>query len=48
MFEFLISHLFQELQFKLVTPKSITGSYFDTKLGRFTLIGSLMGVILDF
>ena len=34
--------------FKLITPKSITGTYFDTKLRRFDLAGSLKAAILDF
>ena len=34
--------------FMLITPKSITGTYFDTKLSRFGLAGSLMVAILDF
>ena len=48
-----ISQLFEELQgsnseFKLITPKSITGTHFDTNLSRFNLAGLPMVVILDF
>ena len=31
-----------------MTPKSITGTYFDIKLGTFGLAGSPMGAISDF
>ena len=48
-----ISQPFKELQgwnleFKLITPKSITGTYSDTKLSRFGLASLPMVVILDF
>ena len=48
-----ISQLFQELQgwnleSKLITPKSLTGTYFDTKLSRFGFEGSAMVAILEF
>ena len=48
-----ISQLFEELQgsnseFKLITPKPITGTYFDTNLNRFSLAGLPMADILDF
>ena len=32
-------------EFKLITPKSTTGTYFDTKLTRFGLAGFLMMAI---
>ena len=35
------------LEFKLITPKSITGTYFETT-HRFSLAGLPMAVILDF
>ena len=52
-FQQAISQLFEELQwwnleFKLITPKSINGTYFDTKLKRFGLAGFPMAAILDF
>ena len=52
-FQMFISQLFEELQswnseFKLITPKPITGTYFDTKLSRFGLAGSAMVAILEF
>ena len=52
-FQMSISQLFEELQgwnseFKLITPKSITGTYFDTKLSTFGLTGLLKAAILDF
>ena len=48
-----ISQLFEELQgwnseFKLITPKSITRTYSDTKLSMFGLAGLSMAAILDF
>ena len=48
-----ISQPFEELQgwnseFKLITPKSITGIYSDTKLSRFGLASLPMVAILDF
>ena len=48
-----LSQLFEELQgwnlkFKLITPKYITGTYFDTKLSKFDLAGFIMVAILDF
>ena len=48
-----ISRLFEELQgwnleFKLITPKSIAGIYSDTKLSRFGLASLPMVAILDF
>ena len=47
------SHLFEELQgsnseFKLITPKPNTETYFETNLRRFGLAGLLMVAILDF
>jgi len=53
MLEMLFSQLFLEEQgwnseFKLITPKSITGSYFDTKPSKFGLAGSFMVAIQDF
>ena len=52
-FQKAISQLFEELQgwnleFKLITPKSLTGTYFDTILSRFGLAGFPMVAILDF
>ena len=35
------------LEFKLITPKSITGTYFETT-HRFSLAGLPMAAILDF
>ena len=51
-FQMFIYRPFEELQgwnlkFKLITPKSITGTYFDTKLSRFCLAGLSMAAILD-
>ena len=51
--QFFISLPVEELQtlnseFKLITPKPITGTYFDTKLSRFGLAGSAMTAILKF
>ena len=48
-----LSQLFKELQdsnleFKLITPKPNTGTYFDTNLSRFGLAGLHMAVLLDF
>ena len=48
-----LSQPFEELQgsnseFKLITPKPITGAYFDTNLSRFGLAGLPMVAILDF
>ena len=48
-----LSQLFEELQgsnleFKLITPKPITGTYFETNLSRFGLAGLPMAAILDF
>ena len=48
-----LSQPFEELQgsnseFKLITPKPITGTYFDTNLSRFGLAGFPMAAILDF
>ena len=45
--------LFEELQgsyleFKLITPKPNTGTYFDTNLSRFGLTGLPMAAIMDF
>ena len=47
-----ISQLFEELQgsnseFKLIIPKPITGTYFETNLSRLGLAGLLLGAILD-
>ena len=44
---------FEELQslnseFKLITPKPMRGTYFDTKLSRFGLAGSARVAILEF
>ena len=36
------------LEFKLITPKPITGTYFETNLSRFYLAGLPMVAILDF
>ena len=52
-FLMLISELFEELQgwnleFKLITPKSITGTTYDTKQGSFCLAGSAMEAFLKF
>ena len=52
-FQMSISQLFEGLQgwnleFKLITPKSITGTYSDTKLSRFGLASLLVVAILDF
>ena len=51
-FQIYISQPFEELQgsslkFKLITPQSITGAYFDTKLSRFGLAGSAKVAILE-
>ena len=48
-----LSQPFEELQgsnseFKLITPKPITGTYFDTNLSRFGLAGLPMAAILNF
>ena len=48
-----LSQLFKELlgsnlEFKLITPKPTTGTYFDTNLSRFSLAGLPMVSILDF
>ena len=37
-----------ENRVKLIIPKSITGTYFDTKLSRFGLAGLPVAAILDF
>ena len=47
------SKLFEELQglsleFKLITPKLISGTYFGTNLSRFGLAGLHMVAILDY
>ena len=52
-FQMSISRPFEELQgwnseFKLITPKSITRTYSDTKLSMFGLAGLSMAAILDF
>ena len=52
-FQMPISQPFEELQgwnseFKLITPKYITGTYSDTKLGRFGLASLPVVTILDF
>ena len=55
-FWFFQEHTFQlieelqgwNLEFKLITPKSITGTYFDTKLSRHGLAGLTMAATLDF
>ena len=52
-FQMSICQLFEKLQgsnseFKLITPKSITGSYFEITLSRFGLVGLPMVAILDF
>ena len=52
-FQMSISQLFEKLQgwnseFKLITPKYITGTYSDTKLSRFGLASLPMAAILDF
>ena len=52
-FQMSISRPFEELQgwnseFKLITPKSITGTYSDTKVSMFGLASLLMAAILDF
>ena len=36
------------MEFKLITPKPITGTYFETNLSRFGLVGLPMAAILDF
>ena len=36
-----------ENRVKLIIPKSITGTYFDTKLSRFGLAGLPVAAILD-
>ena len=51
-FQMSISQSFEELQgsnleFKLITPKPITGTYFETNLSRFGLAGLPLGAILD-
>ena len=48
-----ITQLFEGLQgsieeFKLITPKPITGTYFENNLSRFCLAGLPMVAILDF
>ena len=48
-----MSQPFEELQgenseFKLITPKSITWTYFETTLSRFGLAGFPMVAILNF
>ena len=48
-----LSQTFEELQdsnseFKLIPPKPITGTYFDTNLSRFGLAGLPMVAIFDF
>ena len=48
-----ISQLFEELQswnseFKLINPKPITGTNFETNLSRFGLAGLPLVTILDF
>ena len=35
-------------EFKLITPKPIIGTYFDTKLSRVSLASSAMVAILEF
>ena len=52
-FQMSIYQLFEELQgwnseFKLITPKSITGTYSDTKLSRFGLASLPVVAILNF
>ena len=52
-FQMSISQLFEKLQgwnseFKLITPKYITGTYSDTKLSRFRLASLPTAAILDF
>ena len=47
-----ISELFEELQgsnleFKVITPKPITGTHLETNLSRFGLAGLPMAAILD-
>ena len=36
------------LEFKLITPKPITWTYFETNLSRFGLTGLSIAAILDF
>ena len=48
-----LSQLFEELygsnlEFKLITPKPISGTYFETNLNRFGLAVLPMAAILDF
>ena len=48
-----LSQPFEELQgwnfeFKQITPKPITGTYFETNISRFGLAGLHMVAILDF
>ena len=48
-----LSQLFEELkdsflEFKLITPKPITGTYFLTNISRFGWAGLPMAAILDF
>ena len=48
-----ISQLFEELEglnleYKLITPKHINGTYFDTNLSRFGLGGLTLVAILNF
>ena len=48
-----LSHLFEELEgsnseYKLITPKSFTETYFDTKLSRFGLAGFPMAATIDY
>ena len=50
-FKMFISQPFEELQgknleLKLITPKSITGTFFDTRLSRYNFAGSAMVAIL--
>ena len=52
-FLFFISLPFEELkslnsEFKLITPKPITGTYFDTKLSKFRWAASARVAILKF
>ena len=35
------------MEFKLITPKTISGTYFKTNLSRFGLAGFLLAAILD-
>ena len=52
-FQISISQLFQEIQgsnleYKLITPKPITGTYFNTNLSRFGLASLPIAAILEF